>query len=75
MDIKRELVALNESLWNDQEYFVSHDRDGVVGEYVILEHVSRRGIATVRVCGLKPITGGSRHDIKVDSFYWFTDLI
>ena len=71
----REIVGLTEELISGAEYWVQWSRESITGEYVIVEHVSRRGIATVRAIHDGIISGGSRHDVRVANYVWYTDLI
>ena len=71
----REIVGLTEELVTGTTYWVQWSRESITGEYVIVEHVSRRGIATVKAIHDGIISGGSRHDIRVSNYVWFTDLI
>ena len=71
----REIVGLTEELVAGATYWVQWTRESITGEYVIVEHVNRKGIATVKATHGGIISGGSRHDIRVSNYVWFTDLI
>ena len=71
----REIVGLTEELVTGATYWVQWSRESITGEYVIVEHVSRRGIATVRAIHDGIISGGSRHDVRVANYVWYTDLM
>ena len=71
----REIVGLTEELISGATYWVQWSRESITGEYVIVEHVSRRGIATVRAIHDGIISGGSRHDVRVANYVWYTDLM
>lgn len=73
--ITREIVGISEELEPGATYWVTHFRDSSVGEYVELDHVSRRGIATVRVSSCLPVSGQTRHDLPVNSLVWYRDII
>lgn len=75
MSVMREIVGLTEELISGATYWVQWSRESITGEYVIVEHVNRRGIATVRAIHDGIISGGSRHDVRVANYVWFTDLI
>ena len=75
MSTLREIVGLTEELISGSEYWVQLSRESITGEYVIVEHVSRKGIATVRAIHDGIISGGSRHDVRVANYVWYTDLI
>jgi len=77
VSIQREIVGLTESLIVGAEYWVQWSRQSIEGEYVTIEHLSRsrKGIATVKANHKSPISGGSRHDIRIADYVWYTDLI
>ena len=75
MNITREIVGISEELENGATYWVTHFRDSSYGEYVELDQVNRRGIATVRVTSCSPVSGQTRHDIAVNSLVWWRDII
>ena len=75
MNITREIVGISEELETGGIYWLTHFRDSNYGEYVELEHLNRKGIATVRVTSCSPVTGQSRHDIAVNSLVWWRDII
>ena len=75
MSVQREIVGLTEELISGATYWVQWSRESITGEYVIVEHVNRRGIATVRAIHDGIISGGSRHDVRVADYVWYTDLI
>jgi len=71
----REIVGLTEELIAGETYWVQWSRESITGEYVIVEHVSRKGIATVKATHDGIISGGSRHDVRVANYVWYTDLM
>ena len=71
----REIVGLTDELVIGETYWLQWSRESVTGEYVTLDQVNRKGIATVRAIHDGIISGGSRHDIRVSNYVWFTDLI
>jgi hypothetical protein len=75
MQKHREIVGLTEPLIVGGEYWVQWSRESIRGEYVTVEHVNRKGIATVTTIHDGIISGGSRHDIRVSNYVWYTDLI
>jgi hypothetical protein len=75
MQKHREIVGLTESLISGATYWVQWTRTSVGGEYVTVEHVNRKGVATVKVKNDDPISGGRRHDVRVADYVWYTDLI
>jgi len=75
MNKVREIVGLTEPLMAGAEYWVQWSRQSVDGEYVTVEHVNRKGIATVKVKGIAPISAGQRFDVRVADYVWYTDLI
>ena len=75
MQKHREIVGLTEELVTGATYWIQWSRESVTGEYVIVEHVNRKGIATVKVKGNAPISAGRRFDVRVADYVWYTDLI
>ena len=75
MSVMRDIVGLTEELVTGATYWVQWSRESITGEYVIVEHVNRRGIATVRAIHDGIISGGSRHDVRVSNYVWYFDLI
>jgi hypothetical protein len=71
----REIVGLTDELVMGETYWLQWSRESIAGEYVTLEHVSRKGIATVKAIHDGIISGGSRHDIRVSNYVWYFDLI
>lgn len=71
----REIVGLTDELVIGETYWVQWSRESVMGEYVIVEHIGRKGIATVQVVHDGIISGASRHDIRVMNYVWYIDLI
>ena len=71
----REIVGLTDELVIGETYWLQWSRESITGEYVTLEHVSRKGIATVKAIHDGIISGGSRHDIRVSNYVWYFDLI
>jgi hypothetical protein len=71
----REIVGLTEPLISGAEYWVQWSRQSIDGEYVTVEHVNRKGVATVKVKGNAPISEGRRFDVRVADYVWYTDLI
>jgi hypothetical protein len=75
MNKVREIVGLTEELVFGATYWLQWSRQSITGEYVTVEHVNRKGIATVTAIHDGIISGGSRHDIRVSNYVWYTDLI
>ena len=75
MIVQREIVGLTEELISGATYWVQWSRVSVDGEYVTVEHVNRKGVATVKVKGHAPISAGRRFDVRVADYVWYTDLI
>jgi len=75
MNNVREIVGLTEPLISGAEYWVQWSRQSIDGEYVTVEHVNRKGVATVKVKGNAPISAGRRFDVRVADYVWYTDLI
>lgn len=75
MKITREIVGISEELENGATYWVTHFRDSSYGEYVELDQVNRKGIATVRVTSSLPVSGQTRHNLPVASLVWYRDII
>ena len=71
----REIVGLTEELISGAEYWVQWSRQSIDGEYVTVEHVNRRGVATVKVKGNAPISAGRCFNVRVADYVWYTDLI
>ena len=75
MNITREIVGISEELEPGATYWVTHFRDSSYGEYVELDQVNRKGIATVRVSSCLPVSGQTRHNLPVASLVWYRDII
>ena len=75
MNKVREIVGLTEELVFGATYWVQWSRQSVEGEYVTVDQVNRKGIATVKAIHNGIISGGTRHDIRVSNYVWYTDLI
>jgi hypothetical protein len=75
MQKHREIVGLTEPLIVGGEYWVQWSRQSISGEYVTVDQVNRKGVATVKVKNDDPISGGRRHDVRVADYVWYTDLV